>query len=61
VRLRRSGAPGRAAEVAALRGKTIHLVARSGCCEYFSPYIAEKAGADTFSRTAALLIDLLAE
>ncbi len=54
--LRRNGEPRAAAE---LRATTIEMVAKGGFYEYFSPYTAQPAGADTFSWTAALLIDLL--
>jgi hypothetical protein len=56
--LRRNGQAG---EAAALRTKTIDMVAKGGFYEYFSPYTAEKAGAETFSWTAALLIDLVTD
>lgn len=42
-----------------LRGQTIKLVAKNGCNEYFSPLSGEPAGAENFSWTAALTIDLL--
>jgi hypothetical protein len=47
------------AEAAELRQKTIDMIAKSGFYEYFSPLDVTKAGADTFSWTAALLIDLV--
>ncbi len=50
-----------ATEAAKLREKTIDMITKSGFYEYFSTFTAAKAGADTFSWTAALLIDLLSE
>jgi hypothetical protein len=44
---------------AALRESTLEMVAKSGCSEYFDPLTGEAAGADNFSWTAALAIDLL--
>jgi neutral trehalase len=44
---------------AALRETTLEMVDKSGCSEYFDPITAEAAGADNFSWTAALAIDLL--
>ena len=44
---------------AALRESTLEMVQRSGCAEYFDPLTGEAAGADNFSWTAALAIDLL--
>ena len=46
-------------EAAALREKTLELVAKSGFAEYFNPKTGEPAGAPDFSWTAALTIDLL--
>jgi hypothetical protein len=46
-------------EAAALRQKTLDLVAISGFYEYFNPLTGEPAGAENFSWTAALTIDLL--
>jgi hypothetical protein len=43
-----------------LRMQTLELVERAGCSEYFSPLTGEGYGADDFSWTAALVIDLLA-
>lgn len=43
---------------AALRESTLEMVAKSGCSEYFDPLTGEAAGADNFSWTAALAIDL---
>jgi hypothetical protein len=43
-----------------LRLQTLALVERAGCSEYFSPLTGEGYGADGFSWTAALVIDLLA-
>ena len=42
----------------ALRESTLEMVAKSGCSEYFDPLTGEAAGADNFSWTAALAIDL---
>jgi hypothetical protein len=42
-----------------LRRRTVDLVARAGCSEYFSPLDGEGLGADDFSWTAALALDLL--
>jgi neutral trehalase len=44
---------------AALTETTLEMVATSGPAEYFDPLTAEPAGADNFSWTAALTIDLL--
>ncbi len=41
-----------------LRARTLDLVARAGCSEYFSPLTGEGYGADEFSWTAALAVDL---
>lgn len=46
-------------EAAALRQKTLDLVAKSSMSEYFSPVDGQAAGAPNFSWTAALTIDLL--
>ncbi len=42
-----------------LRRKTLKMVAENGCYEYFSPLDGSPAGAENFSWTAALIIDLL--
>jgi glycogen debranching enzyme len=48
------------AEVAAsLRDKTLDLVDGAGCYEYFSPIAGDGHGADDFSWTAALALELL--
>ncbi len=44
---------------AALRESTLEMVAKSGSSEYFDPLTGEAAGAENFSWTAALAIDLL--
>ena len=44
---------------AALTETTLDMVKRSGCHEYFSPVNGSPAGAEDFSWTAALTIDLL--
>jgi len=44
---------------AALRESTVEMVAKGGCSEYFNPLTGEAIGADNFSWTAALTIDLL--
>ncbi|HTB48798.1 MAG TPA: trehalase family glycosidase [Verrucomicrobiae bacterium] len=44
---------------AALRESTLEMVSKSGCYEYFDPITGEAAGAENFSWTAALAIDLL--
>ena len=44
---------------AALRESTLEMVNNSGCYEYFDPINGEPAGAENFSWTAALAIDLL--
>lgn len=44
---------------AALTESTIDMVTRAGFAEYFSPIDGSPAGADNFSWTAALVIDLL--
>ena len=41
-----------------LRRRTLDVVGRSGCSEYFSPFSGAGYGADSFSWTAALTIDL---
>jgi hypothetical protein len=46
-------------EAADLRRRTLELVARSGSSEYFNPKTGQPAGAQNFSWTAALSIDLL--
>lgn len=46
-------------EASALQDRTVELVAKSGCHEYFSPRSGRAAGAKNFSWTAALTIDLL--
>ena len=43
-----------------LRQQTLALVDRGGLSEYFSPLTGEGYGAEDFSWTAALAIDLLA-
>ncbi|MFA5003863.1 MAG: trehalase family glycosidase [Candidatus Saccharimonadales bacterium] len=43
----------------ALTESTLEMVRRSGMAEYFDPATAEPLGADNFSWTAALVIDLL--
>jgi glycogen debranching enzyme len=52
-------AHGRADLADDLRARTIDLVARAGPCEYFSPIDGEGLGAEDFSWTAALTLDLL--
>jgi glycogen debranching enzyme len=47
------------AEAKAIKDTTLDMVAKSGFYEYFNPLTAEPAGADNFSWTAALAIDLL--
>ncbi|MGZ6005320.1 MAG: MGH1-like glycoside hydrolase domain-containing protein [Candidatus Saccharimonadales bacterium] len=47
------------AEAESLMAQTIELVKNAGFYEYFSPLNGEPAGADNFSWTAALTIDLL--
>ena len=42
-----------------LRDRTLKMVSKSGCYEYFSPLDGSPAGASNFSWTAALTIDLL--
>ncbi len=44
-----------------LRQKTIAMVSSAGCYEYFSPIDGKGLGAENFSWTAALTIDLLAD
>jgi hypothetical protein len=46
-------------EALALKKRTLELVKKSGCYEYFSPKDGSPAGAANFSWTAALAIDLL--
>jgi len=43
----------------ALSESTIEMVGKSGCYEYFDPITGEPAGAENFSWTAALAIDLI--
>lgn len=43
----------------ALTESTLEMVERSGCAEYFNPLDGSPAGAEDFSWTAALAIDLL--
>lgn len=43
----------------ALRESTLEMVRKAGCSEYFDPISGEAIGADNFSWTAALAIDLL--
>jgi len=45
-------------EADTLRQKTLEMVAKSGCREYFNPLTGEGLGAENFSWTAALVIDL---
>lgn len=42
----------------ALRESTVDMVAQAGCYEYFNPKTGQGAGAENFSWTAALAIDL---
>lgn len=44
---------------AALRDSTLEMVASNGIAEYYDPLTGEALGADNFSWTAALVIDLL--
>lgn len=44
---------------AALRDSTLEMVAANGIAEYYDPLTGEALGADNFSWTAALVIDLL--
>lgn len=46
-------------EAESLRQKTIDMVAKSGCYEYFNPLNGSPEGANNFSWTAALTIDLI--
>lgn len=46
-------------EASDLRERTLELVAKSGPSEYFNPKNGQPAGAQNFSWTAALIIDLL--
>jgi glycogen debranching enzyme len=43
----------------ALRDSTIEMVEKAGFAEYFDPITGEPLGADGFSWTAALTIDLM--
>jgi glycogen debranching enzyme len=56
--LRRYGYERQAAE---LRDRTLWLVADQGFFEYFDPLTREGLGSPSFSWTAALVLDLLAE
>jgi len=51
---------GQSAAAAALASRTVEMVARAGCFEYFDPRTGEGLGAGEFSWTAALVIDLMA-
>jgi hypothetical protein len=51
---------GETSRAAALRDRTLDLLAASGCFEYFSPLDGSGHGAPDFSWTAALALDLLA-
>jgi glycogen debranching enzyme len=42
-----------------LRSQTVGLIEKTGIYEYYSPLTGAKAGADTFSWSAALYIDLV--
>jgi len=44
---------------AAIRRQTIQLVNHHGFREYFDPFTGEGYGTDSFSWTAALVIDML--
>jgi hypothetical protein len=44
---------------AALRDSTLEMVRKAGCSEYFDPLTGQAAGAENFSWTASLTIDLL--
>lgn len=46
---------------AALAESTVEMVAKSGFSEYFDPITGEPLGADSFSPTAAIALDLLQE
>jgi neutral trehalase len=46
-------------QAAALTETTLEMVRRSGCSEYFDSLTGDAAGAENFSWTAALVIDLL--
>lgn len=48
-------------EAAWLRDHTIAMIAKGGMNEYYSPLTVQKAGADTFSWTAALLLDMFVQ
>lgn len=50
---------GAQAEAYRLRTSTIAMIQKGGFHEYFSPLDLSKAGADTFSWTAALVVDLI--
>lgn len=50
---------GFAADAAALRATTIRMVAHAGFREYFNPETGEGLGADQFSWSAALALDML--
>jgi len=52
-------AQGETALAASLRDKSLELVDAAGCYEYFSSITGQGHGADDFSWTAALTIDLL--
>ncbi len=46
-------------EAAFIEEKSVELVQKSGCYEYFSPIDGSPSGAPNFSWTAALTIDFL--
>ncbi|MDX1766134.1 MAG: trehalase family glycosidase [Candidatus Saccharimonadales bacterium] len=48
-------------EAALIKEQTIKLVEKHGFCEYFSPIDGSPSGAQSFSWTAALIIDLLSD
>jgi len=52
-------AHGETEHAASLRDKTVALVDAAGCYEYFSPITGEGHGANDFSWTAALTLDLV--
>lgn len=52
---------GERAEAAKMRDTLLHMIARGGMHEYFSPLDGSPAGAPNFSWTAALTLEMLAE
>jgi len=50
---------GFASEAEILKNRTLFMVEKAGCSEYFNPTSGDPEGASSFSWTAALSIDLI--